>query len=230
MKLNESIELYGRDAPRGSDRISNPGCYATNTQMLLAPLLPFLDAQRPPTVFGVSGYSGAGTKSGEKDADGHPMTVPKISQQDLEGSVRPYSLTDHIHERESSQQLQRLNGQEDFQLSFIPTVAPWFSGIVSVLNAPLAKSMRASDIVGLYEEKYANEPLVQITQQAPDVRDIAGRHGWRVGGVQVHSSGKRVVVVGALDNLLKGAATQCLQNLNLALGFDELAGVPKDKY
>ncbi|EKD02365.1 hypothetical protein A1Q2_03331 [Trichosporon asahii var. asahii CBS 8904] len=223
-------ELYGRDAARASDRISNPGCYATNTQMLLAPLLPYLDAQRPPTVFGVSGYSGAGTKSGEKDADGHPKTVPKISQQDLEGSVRPYSLTDHIHERESSQQLQRLNGQEDFQLSFIPTVAPWFSGIVSVLNAPLAKSMRASDIVGLYEEKYANEPLVQITQQAPDVRDIAGRHGWRVGGVQVHSSGKRVVVVGALDNLLKGAATQCLQNLNLALGYDELAGVPQDKY
>jgi hypothetical protein len=58
--------------------VSNPGCYATNTQLLLAPLLPFLDQTRPPSVFGVSGYSGAGTKSGEKDDEGRPKTVPKI--------------------------------------------------------------------------------------------------------------------------------------------------------
>lgn len=90
--------------------------------------------------------------------------------------------------------------------------------------------MRASDITALYEEKYAAEPLFKVQKDAPDVRDIAGRHGWRVGGAQVHSSGKRVVVVGVIDNLLKGAATQCLQNLNLALGYEELAGIPKDKY
>lgn len=90
--------------------------------------------------------------------------------------------------------------------------------------------MRASDIWQLYEEKYANEPLVSISRQGvPDVKDAEGRHGWRMGGVQVHSSGKRAVVVGTLDNLLKGAATQCMQNLNLALGYDELAGIPKDR-
>lgn len=98
-----------------------------------------------------------------------------------------------------------------------------------MLNAPLAKSMRASDVVELYEQKYAGEPLIQILKGVPDVTEVEGKHGWRVGGVQVHSSGKRVVVVGALDNLLKGAATQCLQNLNLALGYDELDGVPKDR-
>lgn len=90
--------------------------------------------------------------------------------------------------------------------------------------------MRASDITALYEDKYGPEPLCNVITGVPDVRDVAGRHGWRVGGVQVHSGGDRVVVVGALDNLLKGAATQCLQNLNLALGMDELAGVPADKY
>ncbi|WVR09073.1 N-acetyl-gamma-glutamyl-phosphate reductase [Kwoniella sp. DSM 27419] len=229
-------ELYGREEAKRSSRISNPGCYATNTQLLLAPLMPYLDKIQRPTVFGVSGFSGAGTKSGEKDAEGRPKTVPKVSAEDLGTSIRPYTLTDHIHERESAAQLSALlpaSGEAAdptaFQLSFIPSVAPWFSGIISVLNAPLEKSMRASDIFELYEEKYANEKLVTLGKGVPDVRDAEGRHGWRMGGVQVHSSGKRVVVVGALDNLLKGAATQCMQNLNNALGYDELAGIPLDK-
>ncbi|KAI5449917.1 hypothetical protein NCC49_003926 [Naganishia albida] len=224
-------ELYERAVTRNSTRVSNPGCYATNTQMLLAPLMPFIDPSNPPTIFGVSGYSGAGTKTGENDEHGRPKTVPKISAEDLKGAIRPYALTDHIHEREASYRLSQLFSQplnSPFQLAFVPNVAPWFSGIISVLSAPLKQSMRADEIWKLYEEKYANEPLVKLQKTVPDVTEAEGRHGWRVGGVQVHSSGKRVVVVGALDNLLKGAATQCMQNLNLALGYDELDGIPKD--
>jgi hypothetical protein len=71
-------ELYGREKTRSSKRVSNPGCYASNTQLLLAPLMPYLDKTQMPTIFGVSGYSGAGTKSGEKDAEGRPKTVAKI--------------------------------------------------------------------------------------------------------------------------------------------------------
>ncbi|KIR40435.1 N-acetyl-gamma-glutamyl-phosphate reductase [Cryptococcus deuterogattii 99/473] len=225
-------ELYGRDLVKQATRVSNPGCYATNTQLLLAPLMPHLDKVQMPSIFGVSGFSGAGTKSGEKDAEGRPKTVPKISAEDLKGGIRPYSLTDHIHEREASRHLSSLipSSTNPFSLAFIPNVAPWFSGIISVLTAPLDKSMRASEIIELYEEKYGKEPLVQIQKTVPDVTEVMGKHGWRVGGVQVHSSGKRVVVVGALDNLLKGAATQAMQNLNLALGYEELAGVPTDKF
>ncbi|WVQ93224.1 N-acetyl-gamma-glutamyl-phosphate reductase [Kwoniella sp. CBS 9459] len=227
-------ELYGREEAKRSSRISNPGCYATNTQLLLAPLMPYLDKIQRPSVFGVSGFSGAGTKSGEKDEEGRPKTVPKISAQDLGLSIRPYALTDHIHERESSNHLSSLlpstsASADPFQLAFVPNVAPWFSGIISVLTAPLEKSMRASEIFELYEQKYAGEKLITLGKNVPDVRDAEGKHGWRMGGVQVHSSGKRVVVVGALDNLLKGAATQCMQNLNNALGYDELAGIPLDK-
>ncbi|KAJ9126766.1 hypothetical protein QFC24_001797 [Naganishia onofrii] len=199
--------------------------------MLLAPLMPFIDPSNPPTIFGVSGYSGAGTKTGENDEHGRPKTVPKISAQDLKGAIRPYALTDHIHEREASYRLSQLFSQplnSPFQLAFVPNVAPWFSGIISVLSAPLKQSMRADEVWKLYEAKYENEPLVKIQRTVPDVTEAEGKHGWRVGGVQVHSSGKRVVVVGALDNLLKGAATQCMQNLNLVLGYDELAGIPKD--
>ncbi|WWD06738.1 acetylglutamate kinase [Kwoniella europaea PYCC6329] len=222
-------ELYGREESKRSTRISNPGCYATNTQLLLAPLMPHLDKSQMPSVFGVSGFSGAGTKSGEKDEEGRPKTVPKISAQDLGLSIRPYTLTDHIHEREASNHLSSLTSQQDFKLAFIPNVAPWFSGIISVLTAPLDKSFRASEIFELYQEKYQNERLIELGKTVPDVRDIEGRHGWKMGGVQVHSSGKRVVVVGTLDNLLKGAATQCMQNLNNALGYEELAGIPLNK-
>lgn len=122
-------------------------------------------------------------------------------------------MTDHIHERESGNHLRSLlpNNNTDFNLSFIPNVAPWFSGIISVLNAPLNKTVRASEIQELYEEKYGNEPMCLVEKGAPDITVAEGKHGWRMGGVQVHSSLKRVVVVGALDNLLKGAATQCMQ-------------------
>ncbi|ORY33144.1 putative Arg-6 protein, mitochondrial precursor [Naematelia encephala] len=227
-------ELYGRELTKKAKRISNPGCYATNTQLLLAPLMPYLDKAQMPSVFGISGYSGAGTKSGEKDAEGRPKTVAKIGPDDLRGGVRPYALTDHIHERESSRHLASLlpaqsSSSTPFQLAFIPNVAPWFAGIISVLTAPLEKTMRASEVLELYEEKYGQERLCAVGKAVPDVRDAEGKHGWRMGGVQVHSGGKRVVVVGTLDNLLKGAATQCMQNLNLALGYDELAGIPTDK-
>jgi len=77
-----------------------------------------------------------------------------------------------------------------------------------------------------YREFYKGEPLVHVVDEAPWVSRIAGRHYAEIGGFAVAPGGKRVVVVATLDNLLKGAATQAMQNLNLALGFDEYAGIP----
>ncbi|KAG8895107.1 hypothetical protein FRB99_000764 [Tulasnella sp. 403] len=88
--------------------------------------------------------------------------------------------------------------------------------------------MKATDVKELYEERYGNEKLITIGKDVVELSQIEGKHGWRVGGIQVHSSGKRVVVTGGLDNLLKGAATQCVQNLNLSLGLDEYAGIPTE--
>ncbi|VDB96311.1 unnamed protein product [Peniophora sp. CBMAI 1063] len=220
-------ELYGRDKIRASKRIANPGCYSTSAQLLIAPLLPLLSPPAWPTVFGMSGYSGAGTVAGATSPDGQPTTVPKVSPESLAGGVRPYALTDHIHEREAGTHLSTIGAQR-VQLGFIPSVAPWHSGIISVLNMPLNRAASAREVKGLYEEKYADEKLVRIQGPVPEVKDVQGRHGWTVGGFQVHSSGERAVVVGGLDNLLKGAATQCLQNLNLALGYDEYAGIPTE--
>ena len=212
--------MYGRADIRASKRISNPGCYATSTQLLIAPLLPYLAPPAWPTVFGVSGYSGAGTVTQPGEVGTRPLTLPKVTPESLGGGIRPYSLTDHIHEREAGWHLSKLlpattstkPPKPRVQLAFIPTVAPFFSGILSTLSFPLSTStLSANDIASLYASYYAGERLVRTQKGVPALGDVQGRHGWVVGGVQVHSGLERVVVVGGLDNLLKGAATQCLQ-------------------
>jgi N-acetyl-gamma-glutamyl-phosphate reductase / acetylglutamate kinase len=221
-------ELVSRADIAKATRISNPGCYATAAQLGIAPLVPFLGAA--PTVFGVSGYSGAGTKPS-----------PKNDVKNLTDNLIPYSLTDHIHEREISSQL----GNE---VAFIPHVAVWFQGIHHTISIPLKQTMTSRDIRQLYQERYAGEKLVKITGEPPLVKAISGKHGVEIGGFGVHSSGKRVVVCATIDNLLKGAATQCLrespsapeqylkritdskaENMNLALGFAEYEGIPLNK-
>ncbi|CAG8477616.1 6555_t:CDS:2 [Scutellospora calospora] len=199
-------ELKNRELLRKATRISNPGCYATGSQLAIAPLLPFIS--ETPTVFGVSGYSGAGTKPS-------PKNDPKF----LENNMIPYSLTDHIHEREISYHLGK-------PVNFIPHVAPFFQGITLTVNIPLTKTFKSAEIRELYNEKYAGEKLVKVVDDVPLVKDISTKHNVNIGGFGVHSSGKRVVIVATIDNLLKGAATQALQNINLALGYDEYEGIP----
>jgi N-acetyl-gamma-glutamyl-phosphate reductase/acetylglutamate kinase len=154
-------------------------------------LVPFLGGQ--PTVFGVSGYSGAGTKPS-----------PKNDVENLTGNIIPYSLTDHIHEREISSQL-------GVDVAFVPHVAVWFQGIHHTISIPLSKTMTSREIRQVYQERYAGERLVKVIGEPPSVKAISGKHGVEIGGFGVHSSGKRVVVCATIDNLLKGAATQCLR-------------------
>ncbi|KNG50256.1 n-acetyl-gamma-glutamyl-phosphate reductase acetylglutamate kinase [Stemphylium lycopersici] len=199
-------ELVNRSELSDARRIANPGCYATAAQLGIAPLLEFIGGQ--PTVFGVSGYSGAGTKPS-----------PKNDVKNLENNLIPYSLTDHIHEKEISRQL----GTE---VAFIPHVAVWFQGIHHTISIPLNRTMTSRDIRNLYQDRYAGEKLVKVVGESPLVKNISGKHGVEIGGFAVHSSGKRVVVNATIDNLLKGAATQCLQNMNLALGYGEYEGIP----
>lgn len=202
-------ELVQRSKIASATRISNPGCYATAAQLGIAPLLQHLaPAPAHPTVFGVSGYSGAGTKPS-----------PKNDVKNLTDNLIPYSLTDHIHEREISTQL----GTE---VAFIPHVAVWFAGIHHTISLPLAEQMASRDIRNLYQDRYHGEKLVTIRGESPLVKQIAGKHGVEIGGFAVHSGGKRVVINVTIDNLLKGAATQCLQNMNLALGYAEYEGIP----
>ncbi|KAK1758735.1 protein arg-6, mitochondrial [Echria macrotheca] len=199
-------ELVARSEIAEATQIANPGCYATAAQLGISPLVPHLGGM--PHIFGVSGYSGAGTKPS-----------PKNDVSLLTGNIIPYSLTGHIHEREVSSQL----GAE---VAFIPHVAVWFRGIHHTISIPLNKTMTSRDIRQIYQDRYAGEKLVKVVGEAPLVKNISGKHGVEIGGFEVDKTGKRVVVCATIDNLLKGAATQCLQNMNLALGYAEYEGIP----
>ena len=191
-------ELYGRDIIRSSKRISNPGCYATSTQLLIAPLVDHIKPGTLPTVFGLSGYSGAGTVMAN-DADGRPISVPKVTPESLGRGIKAYSLTDHIHEREAgyhlSQLLKDTPGGSAIKIAFVPAVTPWFSGILSTASIPLKGKMTAKEVVQLFEQKYAGEGLIKIQKAVPELKDVECKHSWTVGGFQVHSDGDRVVIV-----------------------------------
>ncbi|MBX3688291.1 N-acetyl-gamma-glutamyl-phosphate reductase [Dokdonella sp.] len=192
----------------GRRRIANPGCYATAIQLAIAPVKDQLAA--PPACFGVSGYSGAGTTPSERN-----------DPAKLRDNLMPYALTNHIHEREVTRQL-------GLPVEFMPHVAPHFRGITMTVNLWLQQAVTLAQVEEAFRSFYAHEPLVRITESVPWVSAIAGRHHVEIGGFSVAPGGKRVVVVATIDNLLKGAATQALQNINLALGHPELEGIPHD--
>ena len=194
-----------RSRAAGKTRIANPGCYATGMQLAIAPMRDVLAG--PPQCFGVSGWSGAGTTPSDKN-----------NPQLLADNLMPYALTNHVHEREVTAQL-------GFPVEFMPHVAPHFRGITLTINLWLSQPLSVEQVKARYLAAYQQEPLVEVVDQAPWVSRIAGRNGVQIGGFTLAPGGKRVVVVATIDNLLKGAATQALQNLNLALGLDELTAI-----
>ena len=189
----------------GSKRIANPGCYATAMQLALAPLTGRLLGA--PAVFGVSGYSGAGT-----------TPSPKNDTVRLQDNLMPYGLTGHKHEREATRHL-------GFPVRFAPHVHPAFRGLLVTVSAPLEEPLNAEELAGLFRERYANEPLITLQNDAPELKDGAGANGIIIGGFSVSEDGRHAVIVAAEDNLLKGAAVQAMQNINIALELPELMGL-----
>jgi len=145
-------------------------------------------------VFGISGYSGAGTVV-ESDGSGNLITLPKITPELLQGGVKPYAITGHIHEREAGYHLSSLVPNGQIKVGFIPLVAPWFSGIISTASIPLKEKLTSKDVVSLFEEMYGDEKLIRIQKDVVEIKDVQGKHGWRVGGFQTSSNGDRVVIV-----------------------------------
>ncbi|HET9819471.1 MAG TPA: N-acetyl-gamma-glutamyl-phosphate reductase [Rhodanobacteraceae bacterium] len=197
-----------RDRWQGECRISNPGCYATAIELSVAPLKDLLAA--PSVCFGVSGYSGAGTTPSDRN-----------DPEKLRDNLMPYALTGHGHEKEAGFQL-------GVPVEFMPHVAPYFRGLTVTCNLYLSRPMRRDSVVARFHDAYDDEKLVQVVDDPPWVSRIAGKHHAEIGGFTLSADGRRVVIVAALDNLLKGAATQAMQNINRAIGVDELAGVPHD--
>lgn len=195
-----------RNKWRGEKRISNPGCYATAIQLSIAPLKDLLAA--PPVCFGVSGYSGAGTTPSDKN-----------NPEKLRDNLMPYSLTGHMHEKEASRHL-------GIPVEFMPHVAPHFRGLTVTTNLYLSRALKREDVLARFQHAYEGEQLVRVLDEAPWVSLIAGKHHAEIGGFAMSADGKRAVIVATLDNLLKGAATQAMQNINRAIGVDEYTAIP----
>ena len=194
-----------RNLYQGQRRISNPGCYATAMQLAIKPMLPYIEGAVQ--CFGVSGYSGAGTLQSDKN-----------NPEKLQDNLMPYSLVGHIHEREVSAQMA-------CDVQFMPHVASHFRGISITVNMPLSQSFDIEQINRVYQEYYAGEPLLEICGSTPWLSVVAGTPMARLGGMSLAENGKRLVLVSVLDNLLKGAASQAMQNINLGLQFPETLGI-----
>lgn len=191
---------------RGAKRISNPGCYATAVQLALRPLLGLIDGT--PHAFGVSGYSGAGTTPS-------PRNDPKM----LADGVTPYKLVNHTHEREVSRHL-------GIAVRFSPHVAPYFRGITVTVQARLLAPTTVDTLTRLYVEAYGQSSLIRVLgERTPRVQEIAGDPGAEIGGITLGPDGRDLAVVCTVDNLLKGAASQAIQNLNLAFGLPSEIGL-----
>jgi N-acetyl-gamma-glutamyl-phosphate reductase len=190
----------------GATRIANPGCYATGTQLALAPLLEMLVGT--PVAFGVSGYSGAGKTPSHKND-------PAV----LKDNLLPYSLVDHLHEKEVSHHVGR-------GIRLLPHVAPFFRGISLTVAAELDEVQTEAELLARFREFYAGFPLVEVRARVPEVKQVRGSHRLILGGFAVgETNPHQVSLVAVLDNLLKGAATQAVQNLNIAFGLDAMTGL-----
>lgn len=192
---------------RNSRCIANPGCYATAMQVALAPLAGRFSGA--PVAFGVSGYSGAGVSPSRKN-----------DTQALANNLMPYSLAGHVHEREVTRHL-------GHPVHFMPHVAQFFRGISLTVSAELDDETSVDELAALYRSHWQGCPLIEVRSDMPEVAQVQEKHGAIVGGFTVSPEAPNsIAAVCVLDNLLKGAATQAVQNLNLAFGFESTEGIP----
>jgi N-acetyl-gamma-glutamyl-phosphate reductase len=207
-------ELY-RDLIANSTAISNPGCYATSIILGLAPLFRggmdglVVDSVN---VTAISGISGAGRSS-----------KTELSFSEMSGNVRAYKVGSHQHTPEIMQALGSSAENPGFRFVFTPMIAPYVRGIYSVLNVRLSSKAEMESIRALYRDFYSSAPFVRLREGVTEVRHVAHTNFCDISLAWEHDGS--LVIVTAIDNLVKGAAGQAVQNMNLMLGFDETTGL-----
>jgi N-acetyl-gamma-glutamyl-phosphate reductase len=208
-------ELH-RGCIAGADVVANPGCYPTAALLALAPLLRRGLVAGPVIVDAASGVTGAG-RSPKRE----------LLFAELGEDFRAYAVGNvHRHLAEMRDQAARLSGETAPELVFTPHLLPVKRGILETLYVPLTEAL--DDPASLWVEDYAGEPFVEVmTDRAPALADVVGTNLVAVAATMVAGvSAPMLIVVAAIDNLLKGAAGQAVQNLNLMFGLGETEGLP----
>ncbi|HUI45997.1 MAG TPA: N-acetyl-gamma-glutamyl-phosphate reductase [Nitrospirota bacterium] len=207
-------ELHRQKIKKAS-LIANPGCYPTGAILGLAPLVKS-DAIDLKTIIidSKSGVSGAGR------SQSLAYHYPEVNE-----GFMAYKIGTHRHTPEIEQELGTLAGKS-ITLSFTPHLAPMNRGILTTIYAMLNTGADPGRLSSLYREFYRNEPFVRVLAagQLPNVRNVRGSNFCDI-GIYADLRTGRVVVVTAIDNLVKGASGQAIQNMNLMAGFDETNGL-----
>lgn len=205
-----------REQIRSARLVANPGCYPTAVQL---GFLPLLKADLVDTAHLIadakSGVSGAGRK----------METPLMLAEAAD-NFKAYGAAGHRHLPEISQGLKSMSNQP-VNLTFVPHLTPMIRGIHATLYATLnAKSKTLADLQTLFEQTYADEPFVDVMPAGthPETRSVRGSNHCRI-SIHRPQDGDTVVVLSVIDNLVKGAAGQAVQNMNLMLGYPETTGL-----
>ena len=205
-------ELHG-PAIAHAQLVANPGCYATSIILALAPLVRanVIDLDYGIIADAKSGVSGAGKAA---TATTHFMYAAD--------NLSAYAVFGHRHTGELLEQL----GLDASQIQFTPHLLPIPRGILSTIYVRLAQPGSIISIQSLYDEFYANAPLVRVRRSPalPQIQHVV-RTSFCDLGFQLSPDGKRLVIISCLDNLLKGAASQAVENMNLMAGFPQSEGL-----
>ena len=210
-------EIFREDI-RGAELVANPGCYVSAASLALAPLaVAGLDAQID--VSGMSGVSGAG-----RDAGGTAFA-------EVNENLRPYKPAgEHRHTVEMEYNLARIRAQgrrarthgpqRDKNLTFAPHLLPMTRGILITAFVTLSREVKPAEIRELYRDFYDGEPFVRLTADLPQTKGVFGANTTWI-STRLDGRNGRLVVFAAIDNLVKGASGQAVQNMNVMYGFEE---------
>ena len=219
--LKESV--YGlselnRDKIKQANVIGNPGCYPTTVQLGLAPVLKAEGLVKPESIIidAKSGISGAGRKA----------SLGMIYSENAD-NFKAYGVAGHRHHPEIVEALENISGQKGVfeHIVFVPHLVPMIRGMLSTIYVDLTEAGQAADLQSLYEAFYANEAFVDVMPagSSPETRSVRGANQLRI--ALYRPQPQKLIILVAQDNLVKGAAGQAVQNMNLMFGFNESAGL-----
>ncbi len=203
-------ELF-REEIKGVDLVANPGCFPTGAVLAIAPLLKEgLIETDSIIVNAVTGISGAGKNPSSK------FHFPNMNE-----NLFAYGIGSHRHAPEMEQIASQIAGT-DVQILFQPHAGPFDRGILSTVYCQPKGKIDSKQLARLYERFYVNEPFVQICKDAPGVKDVAGTNYCHIFPIFVKGM---IVCFSAIDNLVKGASGQAIQNMNIIFGLEETLGL-----
>jgi N-acetyl-gamma-glutamyl-phosphate reductase len=205
---------WNRSAIKTASLIANPGCYPTSAILPLAPVLKEGIVERSGiTISSLSGVSGAGRSA-----------TTDFSFAEVNESVRAYKVGEHQHIPEIKASLESITGAS-VSMTFVPHLLPITRGIYTSIYATLAKSVTQSDVLEAFRKHYGNEPFVRFSDTAiPEIKNVNYTNFVDI-GFRVYTDNNQLIIFSAIDNLVKGAAGQAVENMNIIFGFNETEGL-----